>query len=103
MSWDCQEQLFRQEVENSDDIRLNRPLFNDCRGDQQKFCPDVMLGSNRVKDCLEDHREDKAFSSECKASLEALLARRASDFRLVRNPSCHAAPPLQYLQYLNLH
>lgn len=27
LSWDCQEELFRQEVENADDIRLSMKLF----------------------------------------------------------------------------
>lgn len=80
--WDCREELFRQEMENADDIRLNVRLFSACRADQVRFCKDVAPGSNRVKDCLEAKREEAGFSSECKAEFEAMMARRASDFRL---------------------
>lgn len=35
-----------------------------------------------MKNCLEEHRSDADFSPDCKAELEAMMARRASDFRL---------------------
>lgn len=82
LSWDCQEELLRQEVEDSDDIRLNVKLFKACRADQQAFCKGVPYGANRVKDCLEGKRDDPDFSSECKDELEKMMARRAADFRL---------------------
>lgn len=43
-SWDCQEELFRQEVENADDIRLSYRLLRKCMGDKQKFCADIKPG-----------------------------------------------------------
>ena len=45
MSWDCQEQLFRQEVENADDVRLSYSLMRSCQADIQKFCRDVTPGA----------------------------------------------------------
>ena len=36
LSWDCQEQLFRQEVENADDVRLSVRLFHACLADKKK-------------------------------------------------------------------
>ncbi len=36
LSWDCQEQLFRQEVENADDVRLSVRLFRACLADKKK-------------------------------------------------------------------
>lgn len=36
LSWDCQEELFRQEVENADDMRLSVRLFKACLGDKKK-------------------------------------------------------------------
>ena len=36
LTWDCQEQLFRQEVENSDDLRLSVRLFKTCLADKKK-------------------------------------------------------------------
>lgn len=43
-SWECQEELFRQEVENADDIRLSHRLMRKCMGDKKKFCNDVPAG-----------------------------------------------------------
>ncbi|CAI7772384.1 unnamed protein product [Closterium sp. NIES-54] len=62
LAWDCQAELFRQEVENAGDIRLNVRLFQACLNDQRRFCADVKYGDARVKDCLEDHRLDPEFS-----------------------------------------
>ena len=42
-------------------------------------------GKARVKDCLEDHREDPIFNAECKAELEKMMEHRATDFRLDSN------------------
>lgn len=53
LSWDCQEELFRQEVENADDLRLNYVLFRKCSRDKQKYCADLKYGNARVKECLE--------------------------------------------------
>lgn len=41
LSWDCQEQLFRQEVENADDLRLSARLFRACLADKKKVCAHV--------------------------------------------------------------
>ena len=38
LTWDCQEQLFRQEMENSDDLRLSVRLFKSCLADKRKVC-----------------------------------------------------------------
>lgn len=35
-----------------------------------------------MKDCLESHREDPGFSAECKEEFEAMMEKRAADFRL---------------------
>lgn len=82
LSWDCQEELFRQEVENADDIRLSAKLLRTCMRDKKKFCNDVKPGNARVKACLEDKKEDPEFSAECKKTFEEMMARRATDFRL---------------------
>lgn len=41
LSWDCQEELFRQEVENADDLRLSARLFKACLGDKKKVLPEA--------------------------------------------------------------
>ena len=47
LSWDCQEQLFRQEVENAEDLRLSVRLFRACLADKKKVhhLPTLMLPS----------------------------------------------------------
>lgn len=82
VSWECQEELFRQEVENADDVRLSLKLIQACMADKKTFCNDVKPGNARVKDCLEEHRNEPNFSAECKAQLEGMMERRATDFRL---------------------
>ncbi|CAI7866364.1 unnamed protein product [Closterium sp. NIES-53] len=82
VNWDCQAELFRQEVESADDIRLNVRLFKACLEDKRRFCADVVPGDARVKDCLETHRHDSDFSKPCKEEVEKMMERRASDFRL---------------------
>ena len=82
LSWECQEELFRQEVENADDIRLSTKLFRTCLNDKKKFCKDVKPGNSRAKDCLEEHRNDPGFGAECKKEMETMMERRTVDFRL---------------------
>ena len=82
LSWDCHEELFRQEVENADDIRLSVRLFKACRADQKRFCSKVEYGSNRVKDCLESHLDNSKFTAECKREFKTMMTQRASDYRL---------------------
>jgi len=82
LSWDCQEELFRQEVENADDLRLSLKIFRTCLGDKKKFCAKVKPGHVHAKDCLEENRNDPAFSEDCKTEIEAMMERRAVDFRL---------------------
>ncbi|CAK0736969.1 hypothetical protein CVIRNUC_000833 [Coccomyxa viridis] len=82
LSWDCQEQLFRQEVENAEDLRLSVRLFRACLADKKKFCADVPPGNARAKECLEDNREKPGFTSQCKEEVEKMMADRATDFRL---------------------
>ena len=45
VSFECQEELFRQEVENADDIRLSQRLVKKCMAEKKKFCNDVKPGA----------------------------------------------------------
>ncbi len=36
LTWTCDEQLFRQEIENADDVRLSVRLFAKCMPDKRK-------------------------------------------------------------------
>lgn len=51
VSWECQEELFRQEVENADNLLLNYRLMRKCMGDKKKFCPDVQPGLPFCRNC----------------------------------------------------
>lgn len=44
LSWGCEEQLFRQELEDSDDIRLSVRLYTRCIREKRKFCGEVAPG-----------------------------------------------------------
>ena len=50
-SWECLEQLFRQQVESAGDIRLSPRLLQKCAGDQERFCSDVQPGAFKTPDC----------------------------------------------------
>ena len=45
MSYECREELFRQDVQNADDIRLSIVLLRTCMGDKQQFCNHVPYGA----------------------------------------------------------
>ena len=49
MTWECQTQLYRNEKETGDDIRLSVRLFQKCNQDYKKFCKDVEPGHMRVQ------------------------------------------------------
>ena len=44
-----------------------------------------IVGNARVKDCLEQHRQEDDFSAECREELESMMAERATDVRLDSN------------------
>ena len=49
MTWECQTQLYRNDKESGDDIRLSVRLFSKCNNDYKKFCKDVEPGHMRVQ------------------------------------------------------
>ena len=48
-------------------------------------CHTILAGNARVKDCLEQHRQEDDFSAECRDELESMMAERATDVRLDSN------------------
>ena len=70
-SWDCQEELFRQNVENADDVRLNYRLLRKCQGDKQKFCKDIRPGGCR---CHRPALATQAWAAWAAATLASCLA-----------------------------
>ncbi|KAL6765630.1 hypothetical protein V8C86DRAFT_2455912 [Haematococcus lacustris] len=82
LSWPCEEQLFRQEMENADDIRLSVRLYKTCLKAKKRFCANVEPGAARVKDCLEQHRNEAGFDPACKAEVDDMIAHRVRDLKL---------------------
>ena len=52
LSWGCEEQLFRQELEDADDIRLSVRLYTLCIREKRKFCGDVPPGGWSMGLCV---------------------------------------------------
>lgn len=82
VTWVCQNQMFREEKESTDDIRLSIRLYSKCLADSQKFCASVEPGHMRMQECLEDNMDDSNFSSECKEELTNVISKRANNFQL---------------------
>lgn len=82
LRWECQAELFKMDVQDADDIRLNVKLFRTCLTDKRKFCADVAPGNGRATACLEEHRNDSGFSSDCKY---ALLSCITAHYRVIRD------------------
>eukprot|EP00879_Flechtneria_rotunda_P002629 GHRR01002831.1.p1 GENE.GHRR01002831.1~~GHRR01002831.1.p1 ORF type:complete len:772 (+),score=213.92 GHRR01002831.1:193-2316(+) len=82
LSWECAEEVFRQQLEADDDIRLNVRLFKKCLGDKKRFCSDVEPGHAAARDCLVENRNEKGFTQACRDELEAMLEARVRDFRI---------------------
>ena len=82
LDWGCRQALFRKELEDAGDGRLSVTLVRKCAADKRRFCAGVEPAGGGVEDCLEEHRLDKGFTAGCRDELEAMIVRRAADFRL---------------------
>eukprot|EP00798_Chlamydomonas_sp_ICE-L_P012178 gene12178-15298_t len=82
VSWECQDEMFKNAKVSDDDIRLHVRLFSKCNADYKRFCKDIEPGAMRGQECLEDNLEESSFSEDCKEELEATIAARVADFRL---------------------
>lgn len=71
LSWDCQEELFRQEVENADDLRLSVRLFKACLGDKKKVKTIVFLAPSK------DHKGQKYYHACFSRRIGQNLAEKA--------------------------
>jgi len=45
LQWECQEDLFRQDVQNADDIRFDISLLRTCMADKLQFCGHIQYGA----------------------------------------------------------
>ena len=82
LSTQCKLEVFRREVEESEDVRFDGFFAEKCSADKEAFCADVKPGEGRVVQCLESHARDAKFSAECRAVLDRRGVRRAADWRL---------------------
>lgn len=82
LSTQCKLEIFRREVEESEDVRYDAFLSDMCAGDKKYFCDAVKPGEGRVMACLESHASDAKFSADCRAIIDRRAVRRAADWRL---------------------
>ncbi|KAJ9517943.1 hypothetical protein QJQ45_004245 [Haematococcus lacustris] len=66
----------------ADDIRLSVRLYKTCLKAKKRFCANVEPGAARVKDCLEQHRNEAGFDPACKAEVDDMIAHRVRDLKL---------------------
>ncbi|XP_029009906.1 Golgi apparatus protein 1-like [Betta splendens] len=52
----CRKQLRVEEVEMSEDIRLDPELYDSCKQDMAKLCPNVAYGNAQVIECLKEKK-----------------------------------------------
>ena len=50
LKWECQEDLFRQDVQNAGDMRLSIALLRSCMPDKQNYCGHVEFGARLLTD-----------------------------------------------------
>lgn len=92
----CSQELFRSDVENADDLRINWRLFQSCSGEVGAFCSASALSGGAVQVCLEKHRYKPTFSEHCRcatvvnATSPASLCSRACQWLTCRC-GCHVA------------
>ena len=82
LSTQCKLEVFRREVEESEDVRYDAFLSEACAPDVAAFCDGVKPGDGRVMACLESHANDAKFTADCRAILDRRVVRRAADWRL---------------------
>jgi hypothetical protein len=80
LHWDCEEQLFKKEMGDADDIRLSVRLLRKCMADKRRLCGGVPPGNAMAKSCLEEHREE--LTEGCREEIDAMIERRAGSFLL---------------------
>jgi hypothetical protein len=66
VGWECAEQLFKQELEADNDIRLSVRLYQRCLKEKKHFCLNVPPGHAAARDCLVNHRNDPGFGGPCR-------------------------------------
>mmetsp|Transcript_33669 Transcript_33669/g.73502 ORF Transcript_33669/g.73502 Transcript_33669/m.73502 type:complete len:1091 (-) Transcript_33669:561-3833(-) len=82
LSAKCSAEVFRREVEDSEDVRFQYRLAAACAAEKERFCAAEPTGRARTLVCLQAHAEEVDFSAECKAEVEKSAQAAATDWRL---------------------
>uniref|UniRef100_A0AAY4CC88 Golgi apparatus protein 1 n=1 Tax=Denticeps clupeoides TaxID=299321 RepID=A0AAY4CC88_9TELE len=82
----CRRQLRVEELEMSEDIRLEPDLFDNCKNDIRKLCQNVAFGNAQVIECLKENK--KQLTSRCHQKVfklqETEMIDPELDFQLIR-------------------
>ncbi|XP_059848581.1 Golgi apparatus protein 1 isoform X1 [Hypanus sabinus] len=73
----CRKQLRVEELEMTEDIRLEPELFVSCKADIEKYCQNVPFGNAQVVECLKDAK--KFLSNRCHDKIFKLQETEMSD------------------------
>uniref|UniRef100_A0A674C106 Golgi apparatus protein 1 n=1 Tax=Salmo trutta TaxID=8032 RepID=A0A674C106_SALTR len=63
VSLKCRKQLRVEELEMSEDIRLEPELYEECKSDIGRLCPSVAFGNAQMMECLKERK--KQLSQQC--------------------------------------
>uniref|UniRef100_A0A7N8YMC5 Golgi apparatus protein 1 n=1 Tax=Mastacembelus armatus TaxID=205130 RepID=A0A7N8YMC5_9TELE len=82
----CRKQLRVEELEMSEDIRLEPELYEPCRSDISRLCPNVNFGNAQMIECLKEQK--KQLSQRCHQRIfrlqEAEMTDPELDYQLMR-------------------
>uniref|UniRef100_A0A3Q1H3R7 Golgi apparatus protein 1 n=1 Tax=Acanthochromis polyacanthus TaxID=80966 RepID=A0A3Q1H3R7_9TELE len=80
VSLKCRKELRVEEVEMSEDIRLVPELYDSCKSDISRLCPNVAFGNAQVIECLKEQK--KQLSQRCHQRIFRLQQVEMSDSEL---------------------
>ncbi|KAK7122114.1 hypothetical protein R3I93_023051 [Phoxinus phoxinus] len=86
VSMKCRKQLRVEELEMSEDIRLEPELYESCRQDIKQYCQNVVFGNAQVIECLKENK--KHLTQQCHQKVfrlqETEMMDPELDFQLMR-------------------
>uniref|UniRef100_A0A096MG29 Golgi apparatus protein 1 n=1 Tax=Poecilia formosa TaxID=48698 RepID=A0A096MG29_POEFO len=77
VSLKCRKQLRVEELEMSEDIRLEPELYEPCKSDISRLCPNVVFGNAQMIECLKEQK--KQLSQRCHQRIFKLQEVEMSD------------------------
>eukprot|EP00064_Thunnus_orientalis_P021196 superscaffoldBa00006285_g21353 len=101
VSLKCRKQLRVEELEMSEDIRLEPELYDPCKSDISRLCPNVAFGNAQMIECLKEQK--KQLSQRCHQRIfrlqEVEMTDPELDYQLMRR-FCTEADARNVLQCL---